>query len=424
MGLALWMIALGLYLASNVGFNTWQQYRSTYWFEHDQILQWPNKQAWTILIRAVLVTVLPFIGVAVLLTISRWIARWLIRRFLHPDSKQGVFWVACYQGQIIGRAVTIFDQHYTLLTTLYMAPEHRGQGVGSHLLWHCLQQANRPVYLVCHRQLQAFYRRLGFATASRLSVPDKLKYSLPKDIRMMKLSLPPLVPSPIAYLPFTPSQKWSVHLLKSWRAKLSVYRHLNKRKRFRRSRRQYRIQLGIMLITPFLFTNTVVYVLKHVHLFKVLQNFEIPVLPSLGLYVSSFSLAVLLITFLLCGLWLIFCRQEWIVKEGHRTIAYVRFSSYGRCTVLQQLHVEPQYPRLQMTQLLLSYFSRKVQFPLYVTCSKRDRRFYDKLGFNRIRRSTLPWEMKVMQWGKTISLKLSYDTVAKTHTLTNAIIPN
>lgn len=408
LSLALGAIALGAYWAIAHGFSVWEQYRQDYEIEYNQLPVWPTSEEWSLIVGSVWRTTLPFLIVAGACLISRWIAK----RILIRQNKHSSFWVACYQGNIIGRAVTLSTERYTLLTILYVTPEHRGQRVGSHLLWHSLQEVNRPVYLICHHQLQPFYRRLGFASVSGLNVPDDLKRPLAPDARMMKLSLPPLVPAPIIYLPFTPSRKWSIHLLSTWQEKLDVYQSLGKRKRFRQARRQRWVQLIIMIVTPFLGVNIVIEMLKHIPGLGGLKNFDIPIIPVVGLYISSFSLAVLLITLLMGLLWLVLSWQEWSVQDGNRTIAYVQLCSYGHCTVLHQLHIEPQYPRLQMTQFLLGYFSRKVQFPIYVTCTRRDRKFYDKLGFTRVRRSALPFEMKVVRWGNPIPLQLSYELAA------------
>ena len=406
-------IALGLYQAITKALNAWTQYRQAYEFELGTSLLWPDVDAWRFLGQVVGMTLLPIAIAATIL----FLGLWTTKRIHLRQIKEYSFWVACCQGRIIGRAVTIPKEHYTLLTILYIAPEHRGQRVGSHLLWHCLQEAKRPVYLICYRQLQAFYRRLGFATIPSLSLPSDLKLSLPPEAKVMKLSLSPLVPPPILPLPFAPSHQWSIHLLTDWREKLHVYRTLGKRKRFRRSRRQRRVQLGIMLLTPFLCTSVVFGILKYIPGLAGVRNFDIPIL---GLYVSSFAIAVLLITLLIGGLWMVLGWQEWTVKEGDRVIAYVQFSTYTHCSVLHQLHIEPQYPRLHMTQLLLGYFSRKIQFPIYVICSKRDRTFYRNLGFTHVRRTALPFEMKVVQWSKTTPLQLSYDAATQFYTLPQA----
>ena len=406
-------IALGLCFAIAHGLTHWQHYSQAYEFERGTPITWPDTDAWISLGQVVGMTLLPFLIAGAVGPLSLWITKQIFLR----QPKKYSFWVACCPNRIIGQAVTIPKGNYTLLTILYIAPEHRGQRVGSHLLWHCLQEVKRPVYLICHNQLQTFYRRLGFVAVPSLSLPNELKRPLPPTAKVMKLSLPPVVPSPILHLPFTPSRKWSVHLLTTWREKLEVYRTLGKRKRFRRSRRQRWVQIGVIILTPFLGINSVMGILKQIPGLKPLQNFDIPIISPLGLYVSSFALAALLITLLVSVLWFVLGWQEWIVREGSRTIAYVQFSTYAHCTVLHQLHIEPQYPTFQMTKLLLGYFSRKIQFPIYVACARRDRRFYDKLGFIRVRRSALPWEMKVVQWGNPIPLQLSYDTAAQGYKL-------
>lgn len=48
------------------------------------------------------------------------------------------------------------------LTGLFVAPAQRGQGLASELLAQSLQAHPEAVWLFCHPDLAAFYRRLGF----------------------------------------------------------------------------------------------------------------------------------------------------------------------------------------------------------------------------------------------------------------------
>ena len=54
------------------------------------------------------------------------------------------------------------------LTSLFVAPEYRGQGLARHLMAAGLDSNNGPTWLFCHPDLAAFYQHLGFAPTSQL----------------------------------------------------------------------------------------------------------------------------------------------------------------------------------------------------------------------------------------------------------------
>lgn len=54
------------------------------------------------------------------------------------------------------------------LTRLFVAPEHRGQGLARQLMTAALEGVEGPTWLFCHPDLAAFYQRLGFAPVSQL----------------------------------------------------------------------------------------------------------------------------------------------------------------------------------------------------------------------------------------------------------------
>lgn len=48
------------------------------------------------------------------------------------------------------------------LASLAVYPEHRGKGVGRAIIEHLLQQAPRPLYLICESSNGPLYEKFGF----------------------------------------------------------------------------------------------------------------------------------------------------------------------------------------------------------------------------------------------------------------------
>lgn len=71
------------------------------------------------------------------------------------------------------------------LTSLFVAPAQRGQGLARQLLEQALQDCAAPVWLFCHPQLSPFYQRLGFQPCARL--PHELQERLSRYQRSKSL---------------------------------------------------------------------------------------------------------------------------------------------------------------------------------------------------------------------------------------------
>jgi len=60
------------------------------------------------------------------------------------------------------------------LSSLVVAPEQRGTGIGSQIVWALLAREAEPVYLFCREQLTPFYARFGFDVAEGQRLPRGL----------------------------------------------------------------------------------------------------------------------------------------------------------------------------------------------------------------------------------------------------------
>jgi N-acetylglutamate synthase-like GNAT family acetyltransferase len=88
------------------------------------------------------------------------------------------FWVIEHHQTIIACAKLRCHSRYSVLHDVYVVPKWRSQGLGSYLVKHLGERANRPLYLTCMPHLVSFYRRLGFTSVSSNKLPPLLQYDL------------------------------------------------------------------------------------------------------------------------------------------------------------------------------------------------------------------------------------------------------
>jgi GNAT superfamily N-acetyltransferase len=88
------------------------------------------------------------------------------------------FWVIEHNYQLVACAKLRCYDTYSLLHDVYVVPEWRSQGIGSHLVAHLGKQANKPLYLTCLPKLAQFYLRLGFMPVAAKTLSPLIKYDL------------------------------------------------------------------------------------------------------------------------------------------------------------------------------------------------------------------------------------------------------
>ena len=107
---------------------------------------------------------------------------WAIRKLvlsakLDPTQlRWSQFWVIeCEQRLVACGQLRCFYEAQEL-GSLVVAPAWRGQGLGSYLTKHLIQQATQPLYLEClGSRLAQFYSRFGFVPVSWQELPKSLK---------------------------------------------------------------------------------------------------------------------------------------------------------------------------------------------------------------------------------------------------------
>ncbi len=85
------------------------------------------------------------------------------------------FWVIEKNRRLVAIGQLRHLNHVQELGSLVVAPSWRGQGLGTYLVQHLIEQATAPLYLSCGARLLPFYTRLGFVPIKWLALPCPLK---------------------------------------------------------------------------------------------------------------------------------------------------------------------------------------------------------------------------------------------------------
>ncbi|MEM7555241.1 MAG: GNAT family N-acetyltransferase [Cyanobacteria bacterium P01_A01_bin.84] len=86
------------------------------------------------------------------------------------------FWLIEYQGKIIacGQLRNFLDTQE--LGSLVVKKAWQNQGIGTYLVRHLVQQANKPLYLECLGQkLERFYSQRGFVKVQYENLPSSMQ---------------------------------------------------------------------------------------------------------------------------------------------------------------------------------------------------------------------------------------------------------
>ena len=81
---------------------------------------------------------------------------------LEEANKQDQIWVAYFNYQIVAACRLQNKSEFLFLSTVYVAPAHRGKGVAKALLSTLLKAANKQVYTFAYKHLVDLYCFIGF----------------------------------------------------------------------------------------------------------------------------------------------------------------------------------------------------------------------------------------------------------------------
>lgn len=85
------------------------------------------------------------------------------------------FWIIECQQQVVACGQLRTFSEAQELGSLVVTPAWRGQGLGTLLTQHLIQQASKPLYLECMARGVPFYSRFGFQIAAWQDLPRSLK---------------------------------------------------------------------------------------------------------------------------------------------------------------------------------------------------------------------------------------------------------
>ncbi|KAF3887841.1 MULTISPECIES: GNAT family N-acetyltransferase [Nostocales] len=342
------------------------------------------------------------IGLGVGLAIGTGVGTYFITiLLLSRKSSNYAVWVVEHKQQIVGWASLLMQTNYTVLSTIYIDPKHRLQGVGSHLLWRCLKNVRKPVYLICYPHLQGFYARIGFVSLSKQDMPKELQFS--KLLGMRLLHEPTLITNQSSMTPpLLP--KLSIRPFQEIEEQWHIYKTFWRRKRFRKSRLDVLTLVVLVSSRPFVALSGIVWSLEAIFGFTEFAHLNFSVL---GIQFSGITITLWVFLFSISLLWFFAKCQEWIVERDGSLIGYIHFSHRGNCSILYNLHIEPQYNQQNLSKLLLARLNHQISRPLYFNCPRADRQFYTGLGFSLADRRELPFEFQFFQLTGYVPLKLT-----------------
>lgn len=89
-----------------------------------------------------------------------------------PDQ----FLIAFDNDKIIGCVRIRKIGGYLKLASIIVLPECRKMGIGRNLVQKILNEANKPVYIICSHENEGFYRKIGFAPIKMDTIPEIFRY--------------------------------------------------------------------------------------------------------------------------------------------------------------------------------------------------------------------------------------------------------
>jgi N-acetylglutamate synthase-like GNAT family acetyltransferase len=103
---------------------------------------------------------------------------WLLLFVLNLKDSWVNFWVIEHRGSLVACAKLCQYETYSILYDLFVVPEWRKRGLGSHLVRQLGQRATKPLYLGCLPSTVLFYTRLGFTPVSPKRLPPIVRHDL------------------------------------------------------------------------------------------------------------------------------------------------------------------------------------------------------------------------------------------------------
>ncbi|MBD2206897.1 GNAT family N-acetyltransferase [Calothrix sp. FACHB-1219] len=310
-------------------------------------------------------------------------------------------WFVEYEKQIVGWAFIVVKTNYNILSNIYIEPKHRSQGVGSQLLWHCLENLSLPVYLIYIPYLKSFYEKFGFVSLPNDEKPRELKFS---PLPAMVLLQPPIPISEQQSTSFPLPPGISIRPFQNFQEQWQIYQTFWQRQRFRKSLIYIATIITALAGGSFVVISLTVIIIKELLGLTWLAEFDYSVL---DLPVSGIAIAIWLISLFFILNRFVFRWQELLIEKDKRPIGYIHFGKYNNYSMLFNLHIEAQYQPQEMTKLILARIQPQITLPLYCLGWRRDKQFYNGLGFISAHRQELPLEFRIIQLSEQVYFKLT-----------------
>ncbi|MBQ4856697.1 GNAT family N-acetyltransferase [Pseudoalteromonas sp. MMG007] len=77
-------------------------------------------------------------------------------------NKQDKLWVTYYNNEIVAACRLQNKVDFLFLSTVFVAPKHRGRGVAKQLISALIKQQNKVIYTFAYKNLTDLYCAIGF----------------------------------------------------------------------------------------------------------------------------------------------------------------------------------------------------------------------------------------------------------------------
>ena len=118
-------------------------------------------------------------------------------------------------------------------------------------------------------------------------------------------------------------------------------------------------------------------------------------------YLGGFSYVMLQIPFHIFKRYKYFGLQNYsqfiLLEYGSQIIGYLRFFKKGEYCILNHIYVSNNLKE-QLIEFFIKYQISKSVQPVYIACSKKEKRFYINIGFQQIEIQKLPENLRFRGW--------------------------